>query len=247
MKLLRLKTGCCVVVAIGCLITLGCRGGTPGGDAAKVFTQSYSQTKGGCSIHHGDLLVVEGDGIFFGGEEVSLGYFREELQKWEKAGLLSITAEDVLSSNKRFSWNDWFARTQRGELKRVHVEATAKGRELTTVSEIAPQILQGRCYRQVLEEIVTDDETEVRTERYRVIQARVRHVPEELGELLAAVDEDPWIRGDFKVRLLLRWDPFTKQWLYTDRTRRIVGGSDIAPLSEDFRTENGLPPAVPGR
>ncbi len=156
-----------VFLVAACWIGLmGCSG--RGSEASELVTDLWLGTKPRqCLVPVGDdISVTETRHLSMGKGKMSLTAFQEIVPLWETAGLVEVVVEDVLSSDKQFSWEDWFARTQHGGLKTVTIEATATGLKL---AEIRDGILVGDCYRETLEEVVSDQEVVVGVDRYRVI------------------------------------------------------------------------------
>lgn len=223
-------------VALTSATLLSC---STGGQAADLFQEAVDSPR--CQI-----LLGEKD---LGGDEGSWNYFRQHLLPWDFSRIVNIIPVSPTAQSPFLTveaWKTWFLGPPRGQRRQVRIEPTENGLLMTSIKASDRfRILDGACTIQTLQEVVSDDEIKVQTEKYRVIQAVVRRESTELGEALRASDGfgADFYSGDYKVRLLLKWDAFSKTWRYADERGLVIGGLDFAPISEEFQTTKGLPPS----
>lgn len=171
-----------------------------------------------CSIHVGEVTVVEGKAEFNRNE---IGRHRLlDVEIWEKAGLVTVNKSEVLSESKPFSWDDWFARTQRGEVAHLTINPTERvsslGGKTIPITDRGAW-LSGPCWKMSVAKVVGDTELfDPAGGQYRVVEAIVRSQVTGFGELLAGVEVEgnQWSeRSKSRAhRFLFQWNKFKGEW-----------------------------------
>jgi hypothetical protein len=166
----------------------------------------------------------------------------EDVLAWAKAGMVTYTAEDVLSDQKQPTLDDWFARTQNGHLKRITVTQTERGKRLDAAAPAdSPADHRRANFSYVLystlqlKKIISMEPKLQATTRYCVVRAlQSKKFTPEGKEIFAQMPHrDPvtesWRSAEtYKVVLLFKYDPFEKKWV------RVA--DDKTPEGQEFRT-----------
>lgn len=179
----------------------------------------------------GDVIVTTGDNDW-DKKEISSEEFKE-VTAWAEVGLIKLTAEDVLSDAKQFSWKDWMDRTQSGQIKRIKVTPTEKGLEFQKESDLKeppdPRFLYARFFTTTVEEIVESKEVKKDVDLYRVVKGSFRTQWNDVGKQVFSARGLPSLEQT-KFIGLLKYDPFKKEWAWI--------ASDSAPVDGNFHSNN---------
>ena len=132
---------------------------------------------------------------------------------WSEAGLVDIKEEDVLSNDKDFSFNDFFARTQNGHLKRLIVTPTDLGKRLS--NEANPNSSQPYLTWALLGQfkfarLISYDFKDIGANHYCIANGLATRTSTAAGEKIYKALKQP--DATYKIIALFKHDPFADKW-----------------------------------
>jgi hypothetical protein len=191
------------------------------------------------SVLVGQITVVNADSLTEG--QISATEL-EDLEAWSKAGLVSLTSENVPSASQSFDWTDWFTRAN-GHPKSLTVTPTPDGLRFQSRTRLSPaaeaslrlprlrspEILYGRFFTVRLERIVENNEIQTTTDKLRLVKGVLSQQWNETGEAVYRAGAWP-MPHQKKFATLLEYDPFHDSW-------RSVAW-DMADFDKPFTSHN---------
>lgn len=177
----------------------------------------------------GDAAVTTGANNF-DRKEISADEFKEVVA-WSQAGLIDLARDDVLSNSERF----------KGHLKRIKVTPTAKGLQFQKDSNIRepldPKFLYARFITLTASDIIENREVKKNVDSYRVVKGTYKiHWNEVSTKVYSALG---WpMTAEWKFIILLKYDPFKKEWDLVAWDSTPAGGQFQSSLVERYLAEH---------